>query len=374
MRFRTPPRTLVDALWAGVRAEARQLARARLLVALVLVQAVTFLLLVSLFGLTGSMAPTALIDDDPGGADTQRFIEALQAAHHSFALRPMDEAAARSALDHGSIVAVITIPRGFSSTIARGGTVALPVAIDNVDADMTDDIERALPAAVVSFSHQLGLPGIRVHPEELDMIPYDTGYIPYLVVSGLALDAFVLAGILGASPVAREFESGTIRPLRLAFADPAVSIAGRILTGAAVSVVGMALTVAIVVLAYRVVPVDPLELAGALLLSIAVFSCVGAALGALVRRTLPLAALVFGLALPLYMDSGSLEPERFDGNVIWGIAHLSPVYYAVGPLENAFHGLSVTPEPMAVDALGLAGWAVVCGVTATLLIRRRVRA
>jgi hypothetical protein len=35
------------------------------------------------------------------------------------------------------------------------------------------------------------------------------------------------------------------------------------------------------------------------------------------------------------------------------IAHLSPVYYAVGVLEWAFHGLRVTPEPIYVDLLVL---------------------
>jgi hypothetical protein len=62
---------------------------------------------------------------------------------------------------------------------------------------------------------------------------------------------------------------------------------------------------------------------------------------------------MFGLAMPLYVDSGALEPTRFDGETIWLIAHLSPVYFAVGVLEWAFHGLRVTPEPIYVDLLVL---------------------
>ena len=56
--------------------------------ALVVLEAITFLVLVSLFGLTGSRAPTALVDLD-GGPLAQSFIRHLDAAHHSFALRPM---------------------------------------------------------------------------------------------------------------------------------------------------------------------------------------------------------------------------------------------------------------------------------------------
>jgi hypothetical protein len=114
------------------------------------------------------------------------------------------------------------------------------------------------------------------------------------------------------------------------------------------------------------------ETAAALLLCVVIFSCVGVGVGALVRRTLPLAALIFGLALPLYIDSGSLEPARFDGNVIWGIAHFSPVYYAVGILQDAVHGLRVTPESIGLDFLALGAWALLAAGLAWFGLRRAV--
>ncbi len=75
----------------GFRAERLQLGRARLLVALTVVQAVTFLFLVSLFGLTGSRAPTALVMLDNGDY-AQQFVRSLENAPYSFALKPMSEA------------------------------------------------------------------------------------------------------------------------------------------------------------------------------------------------------------------------------------------------------------------------------------------
>ena len=51
---------------ASARLELRQLGRSPLLIVFTLLEAVTFLLLVSLFGLTGSRAPTALVDQDHG--------------------------------------------------------------------------------------------------------------------------------------------------------------------------------------------------------------------------------------------------------------------------------------------------------------------
>jgi ABC-2 type transport system permease protein len=172
-------------LAGSFRAELLHLLRARLFVALTIIQAVTFLFLVSLFGLTGSRAPTALVTQD-NGPYAQEFIAQLATTYHSFDLRPMDASAALAALHRGSLVAIITIPKNFSSALANGQGVTLQVAVDNVNTDMTDDIQRALPSAIVVFGKQHRFPGSRVQETEVDLIAHDTGFIPSLVVSALA--------------------------------------------------------------------------------------------------------------------------------------------------------------------------------------------
>jgi ABC-2 type transport system permease protein len=366
-------RATLSVLWAAFRAETQQLRRSRLLVALTVIQAVTFLLMVSVFGLTGSHAPTAVVDND-GGQLAKLWAQDMAAAHHTFGLRYMSQSQAQQALRKGDIVAVVTIPRGFSAAIANHQMIRVPIAVDNINADLTDDVERGIPTAAVLLAGQRNLPGVRAQPVETDLISHDTDYIPYLVVSALALDAFVVAGILAASAVAREFEARTITGLRLAPVSALVPLAGRVLASSAVSAVAMALTALVVVLGYGVVPLHALQMAGALLLCVVIFSCIGAGIGALLRRTLPVAALLFGLALPLYIDSGSLEPQRFDGDVIWYIAHTSPVYYAVGVLQHAVHGLQVTPESIGLDVVALLGWAVLAGGVAWTALRRGVQA
>jgi ABC-2 type transport system permease protein len=349
--------------------EFRQLRQSRLLVVLTVAEAITFLVLVSLFGLTGSRAPTGLVNED-GGPLAASLIAHLRAAHHSFDLRPMSASAAQHQLRDGQLVAAITIPPGFSAAVARGDTVVLPVDVDNVDADLTDDIERAVPSAVTGFGRDNGFPGVRVVAAERDLLRHDTGYIPYLVVSALALDAFVVAGVLGAVCVTREWESGTIIQWRLAPASPAVLLAGKLLASAAVSAVAVAVAAFVVMAGYGVAPLHAFAMLGALALCVAVFTLFGAAVGALLRRTAPVVPLFFGLALPLYIDSGALEPERFDGTRIWALAHLSPVYYAVGGLEWAAHGLRVTPEPVVADVLVLGLWALVGAMGASAALSR----
>jgi hypothetical protein len=276
-------------------------------------------------------------------------------------------------LQKGSLVAIITLPANFSSALAHGQPITLQVAVDNVNTDMTDDVQRALPSAIVNFGRQHHFPGIRMQAVEVDLVGHDTGFIPYLVVSGLALDAFLIASILSAMALAREFETGTIKLLAIAPVHPLLSILGRMLAVDVIASIAMLFPVAIAIGGYGIIPLHPLEMAGVMFLCIAIFGCIGVLIGVVLKRTLPVVSLIVGLGFPLYLCSGSLEPQRFDGNIIWALAHISPVYYAVGILEDAFHGLQVTPEPQWLNFVILLTWAALMLLFATILLRSSFR-
>ena len=346
---------------ASVTLEASLLHKNRAFVALTILAAVSFLVMVSLFGLTGSYAPVALVNED-GGPLAERFIHALDNAHHSFALKYIPLAEAEHQLLSGQLAGILTIPEGFSRRVAAGETVPIDIRVDNVNVDVTHDIQRALPAAIVAFGREQGFPGLTTAMVEHDVVPKDPGYIPYLVVSALALDAMVLAAILGAMATAREWERRTVKLLRLAPASRGVILAGKLTVSAAVAAVALGVAMVVIVVVYGVVPIAPWASVSALLACVVIFTSLGAWLGALLKRTLAAVPLLFGLAMPLYIDSGALEPTRFDGEPIWIAAHLSPVYYAVGVLEWAFHGLHVTPEPVWLDMLILVAIALVAVV------------
>ena len=356
---------------ASARLELLRLARSRLVVALTVFEAVTFLILVSLFGITGSRAPTALADED-GGPYARLLVADLVAAHHSFALQPMDHAAAMAALNDGKVAAAVTIPRDFDAQVTAGNTVPITLTVDNVNVDLTDDVQRALPSAILDFGHQLRLPELRVTLQERDLLAHDTDYTPYLTVSALTLDALVVAGTLAAVVVAREREAGTLRVWRTSPASAVAVLAGRLGATSVVALLALAVTVGFVTIGYGVGVRSPLEMAAGLVVCTAIFTCLGAWIGAALRRSLAVVPLIFGIAFPLYVDSGALEPARFDGDVIWWIAHASPIYYAVGVTEDAFHGLRLTPEPVWLDLTALAGFAI-ASVALALRSLRRVR-
>ncbi len=360
------------ALWAGFEAELIHLRRSRLLLGLTVVEALTFLVLVSFFGLAVTNVPTAVVDQD-GGAAAQQWIAGMANARNTYGVRLMSQEQAQQAMFRGDVAAIVTVPKGFSEDIANHRMTRMPVAVDNINADVTEMVEAGFPSVAIPFALHYDLPGIRVQPAETNLLAHETAFIPYILVVALALDAFIVAGILAASAVAREFEARTISVLTLAPVSVMLPLAGRLLATSAASALAMALTVVVIVAGYRVIPAHALELAAALLACVVIFSSVGAAIGVLLRRTLPVAALLFGLALPLFVNSGFDEPLRFEGEAAFLIGHLSPVYYAAGVLQHAVHDLNTTPEPVGIDFAVLIGWALLAGFVAWAVMRRGVR-
>ena len=66
----------------------------------------------------------------------------------------------------------------------------------------------------------------------------------------------------------------------------------------------------------------------------------------------------------------TVTSERFDGGKLWLVAHLTPVYAAVGVLQKAVHGFAVTPEPVAVDLGVLLLWALAALALAQFMLQR----
>lgn len=364
---------MLTALTGAFRAEMQQLKRSRLLVVLTVLEAVTFLVMVSMFGLTGNHVPTAVVDQH-AGPKARQWVKLMESGstYHTYGVRYMTAQSAQQALARGQVADILYLPHDFSQRMTHHTMIRIHYRVDNVNADLANEVELGIAPVARAFAVANRFPGVRVLTSETDVVRKDVGFIPYLVVSALALAAFMVAGALGASAVAREIETGTLAYLKLSPVHPLIPIAGRVLATGAVSAVAVGLATLLVVVAYGVVPQHPVELAVGLLLCVVIFSCIGAAIGSVVRRTLPLTALIFGITLALYLDSGSLEPTRFYGNSFWMAAHISPVYYAVGILQHAAHGIHVTPETVPFNFVALIGWAVLAGGAAWLGLRRAV--
>ena len=64
-----------------------------------------------------------------GGPLAERFIHALQNAHHSFALQSMPLEEAEAELLSGRLPGTLTIPEGFSRRVKAGETVPIDIEV-----------------------------------------------------------------------------------------------------------------------------------------------------------------------------------------------------------------------------------------------------
>jgi ABC-type multidrug transport system permease subunit len=305
---------------------------------------INLLLLMSLFALTGYRAPTALVVDDVS-PEAAKFVDALDAAHHSFALRPMTAPRAEDELKAGRVVAVINIPNGFGAAVKEGASPFVTMTVDNVNLDMAEDVRRAVPAAAAIFAKDMGRT-VNVEPQLRNVLPRETNYVEYLGVSAIALAAVIAGATLGGTVTSRTWESGEDRLLRTAPSGAGAALLGRLAAAGLVSLGASVLTALIVVWGYGVPMKSPMLVFLTIAILTACSVALGGLLGAALKRTLLIVPLVVGITLPFYLDSGALEPQRFDGEFLFWLAHLSPTYWGVGAIEHAFHGLKVTPEPV----------------------------
>ncbi len=325
-----------------------------------LVQSVTlpvnYLIMMSLFVLAGSHAPTAVVMNDHGPYARQ-FVTAMRQAH-SFRLEVTTAAAARQQLHTGTLVAVVTIPAGFDQAVSHHQRMAIPVQVNNLDQDLTDDAHRAMRLVITQFYAHADPRLVSIVTSEQDAYPRDTGYIPFLAMSIIVI-ALMVSGLLQAGNAAsRDWENATISELLLAPAR-----AGEILAGRMLGAFLVALPAAVVVLAVVVFIVGdhPARLAvtcGASLLTLAVFVAGGTALGTALKDRSALAVLTRALPVPLFFLSGVFGPIGFQTGAVQGIATALPIHYAIVLEQLGFKWFTTSTLSPAADALILTGYLV----------------
>ena len=356
-----------------VRATARkdlQLALTqRMLLVIGVLLPVNFLVLFMLFALNGGQAPTAVVMEDHGPL-AQKFLTAMRGAH-SFQITEMDGASASRLIAAGKIVAVVTVPSTFDSDLDAGRPVELPVTVNNLQTDFTNDIRRAIPLTVTAF-YADAYPGhVSVQANEVDLHRADTGYIPYLAVS-VAVLSLLIAGILqGAFSAAREHDSATLIAIALSPASRWAIVTGKLLAALLVNSVSGLLVVVVVVLLIGSMPVHPLQIAGIAMLLMTAFASLGILLGNIVRTRRAAIPLSIAIAMPLFFLSGPFGPPNWLGPVQAVLAHLSPAYYGIAAFQYGFHGFETAQTSLALDLVVLAGLAVLAAALSTLTLKPR---
>lgn len=329
---------------------------------------INFLLLFLLFALSGGQAPIAVVMNDRGPL-AEQFVQAMDGSH-SFIIHSASRADAEHEIRSGSIVAVVTVPQEFDAALTAKSRVDIPVEVNNLNVDFTNDIRRAVPLSITSFYADAFPDQVVVTARESDIQASDTGYVPYLAVS-IVVAGLMLASLLqGSVNTARDYDLGTIKELALAPVSRFAIGVGKVLGAAALAGVSALVLLAVVILLIGVHPLHPLEVLGFGLLILAAFLALGVLVGTLVRRQQAI-PLSIAAVLPLFFLSGPFGPANWLGAIPGAIASVSPLTYAVAAFQHAFHGYQTAPQDLTVDTIVLAAFTVAAVAVAAFVFGRR---
>ncbi|MCZ9880347.1 ABC transporter permease [Arthrobacter sp. B2a2-09] len=330
---------------------------------------INFLLLFLLFAISGGQAPIAVVMNDHGPL-AERFVQAMGGSH-SFIIHAASSAEAESEIRAGNIVAVVTVPQEFDAALAAKARIDIPVEVNNLNVDFTNDIRRAVPLSITSFYADAFPDQVVVTARESDVQVQDTGYIPYLAVSIMVAGLMLASQLQGSVNTARDYELGTIKELALAPVSRLTIGVGKVLGAAVLAAASALLLLAVVVLFIGVHPLHPLEVLGFGLLILAAFLALGVLVGTLVRRRQQAIPLSIAAVLPLFFLSGPFGPANWLGAIPGGIAAISPLTYAIAAFQHAFHGYQTAPQGLAVDAIVLGAFTLVAVGFAAFVFGRR---
>ena len=328
---------------------------------------INFLLLFLLFALTGGEALTAVVLEDHGHYAMQ-FISAMEHSH-SFIIQKTTSSEAQNLMRQGRIVSIITVPAKFDSSLQRGLEVQLPVVVNNLDVDFTNDIRRAIPLAITSFYANAFPNQVVIKPREIDTYSHDTGYIQYLVVS-LMVVSIMLGGLLQAGAnAAREYENGTIKELILSPARLWAIQLGKILGALVLNSFSVLVVIIVIVLLIGVWPVHWDELLGFTLLLMIIFVALGTLVGTLVRRRQSVIPLSIGVTIPIFFLSGAFGPAIWGDPSIAFVTQFQPVYYGIAIFQHAFHDFTTTRTGPLYDKIILIGFAIAAVLGSVIALR-----
>lgn len=328
---------------------------------------INFLLLFLLFALTGGQAPTAVVLED-NGPYAQQLLSAMEHSH-SFIIQQTTAFNAQKLMQLGQIVAIVTIPTNFDSALKNGSQVELPIAINNLDVDFTNDIRRAVPLAITSFYASAFPHQVVVRAHEIDTYSQDTDYVQYLVVSLLVVSV-MLGGLLQAgSNAAREYEKGTIKELMLAPANPWAIQTGKVLGALVLNSLPVVVAMIVIVFLIGVWPMHWDELFEYVLLLMLTFVAAGTLVGTLIRRRQAVIPLSIGLSIPIFFISGAFGPATWGDPITAIVAQLQPVYYGIAVFQHAFHNFTTTSTGPSVDGSILIGFAIAMVAGSAIALR-----
>lgn len=326
---------------------------------------VNYLILLSLFVLSGSNAPTAVIMHDHG-PKARAFVQAMQDAH-SFRILIESAAEAEQQMRDGTLVALVTIPANFDTTLDQGQPLTLPVVMNNLNEDLTDDARRGLGLSVTLFYARAFPAQVSIVTQEDDQYTQDTDYLPFLAISIVVISLLITGLLQAGMSAACEWEQRTITTWKLSPAPAWVIQLGQMIGSAVVALPSVAVVLTLVVLVSGW-PTHPALVLGVSGLALLCFVAAGTALGTAVKERGTLTIFARAASVPLFFLSGVFGAISFNTPAVMWLARLFPVHYAIVLMQAGFKGFVMNTLPPEVNLAIVGGFSLLFVLLAQLAL------
>jgi ABC-2 type transport system permease protein len=360
---------LLDVIWECWRKEIASALKERVALFQMIILPLNYNMLLILFALAGSAAPTAVVMQDRGPY-AQQFYNAMNASY-SFRLQiASSTASANTMLQQGDIVAVVTLPADFDQKVSRGQPVQVGLFTNNLNTDFTDDVNRGLRLAVTTF-YQRAFPGkVSIMAQIHEAYGHETDYIPYLSVAVVIIGLLVGGLLQAGNAAARDWELSTIKELLLSPAPRSAIVLGKMLGAGTVSLLSALCVVLFLVLVIHVWPVYWGGFLGTILLMSAVSVAAGTVIGNLLKQRQTVTLLTRGSSVPLFLLSGVFNPITYSTLGLVILARVFPVHYAIALIQMAALGFRTNTLPVAGNVLILFGFLLFFVFLSSIVLRR----
>jgi ABC-type transport system involved in multi-copper enzyme maturation permease subunit len=330
-----------------------------------------FLLVQALGAEAVGRSPVALVVLDRGLQGLQ-IAQAIRDAN-VFRLQEVDAARAKALLKNLDVVAVVTVPADFSQRLQTNQATSLDITVNNLNLDFTNDIRRAVPDAITRYYlSQDGQSPIRITMDEHDLRRRDIEMFQYAVLPTVVLLLIISGVISGGIATAREWESATVKELLLSPASGAAIITGKVLAGLVTSfALGTIVLLAADGLGWiypqGIYWLDMLLIVGLVAL---LGASLGVAIGAALRRIMPVIALSLNVALYLFFLAGGVGVLAFEPHWLQTVAAFVPLTYGNHALQMALFYNSA--DRLGLDCLVLSLSSLVALMLGIVAVRRRI--
>ena len=366
------PARMLGCVWAISKKDLMVWLRHPLQIVGSLLVPVSYFLVVFLGSQAVGASPVAVVNEDHGavGAQLARSIVDAQV----FRVRFVSAKQAAELYSSLQVAAVVTIPPDLSQRVDAHQSAPVHVRVNNLDLDLTDDIRRAVPDAIVTYYRGMGRASpMSVTLDDQSMRPVDVQLYQYSVLPVIILIVTVNGIITAGMAATNEFEQRTIKELLLAPCGGGAIIAGKVLAGFIGTFV-LAMLMLLLGAAFDLTrPATPLFWASAtgIIALGSLFSAgLGIAVGTYFQRKQPVSYVATIAAVELFALAGGLGVIYFEPQWLQDIATFDPLTYAIHQLQMAVFYSSF--QDLLRDVTVLAAVSVAALAAGALALRRQV--